>query len=113
MRTNMIKFWELQLSKQLQRAVEANEDYDRRETAILKAMDAAKALDYKFGFGYDLKPEALDGLRLVAYIELPTGQVSWHMREYDIEYDGHTTEEKFDRITEYANKVRKARKGII
>lgn len=107
MKPNMIKFWELQLAKQLHRAMEDNEDYDRRETAILKAMDAAKSLGYKSGFGYDNKPEALEGLRLVAYIQLPTGQVSWHMREFSEEYDGHTTEQKFDRIAEFNRKIRK------
>lgn len=46
----------------------------------------------------------------IVYIELPTGQVSWHIHEdllplfahldYDLKkkWDGHTTEEKYDRL---------------
>jgi hypothetical protein len=46
----------------------------------------------------------------VVFIELPTGQVSWHIHDSelrlfdhverfkDIKWDGHTTEEKYDRL---------------
>ena len=47
------------------------------------------------------------------YIDLPTGQASWHYHDsqadlfahlpaYDGEYDGHTTEQKYQRIAELA-----------
>jgi hypothetical protein len=39
----------------------------------------------------------------VVYIELPTGQVSWHMPQHPVPYDGHSTEEKYRRIQEYVN----------
>lgn len=47
----------------------------------------------------------------IVFVELPAGQVSWHipeaefhkyfpsMNEYDGEWDGHTTEEKYRRVT--------------
>ena len=34
----------------------------------------------------------------VAVIVLPEGQVAWHLQAIDCEYDGHTTEEKYERI---------------
>jgi len=52
---------------------------------------------------------------LIIFIELPTGQVSWHVpkAEYDqyfshlpVEpnvWDGHTTEEKYDRLRALTN----------
>ena len=35
------------------------------------------------------------------YIELPTGQVSWHMPQHIRVWDGHDTEEKYWRIEEF------------
>ncbi len=37
----------------------------------------------------------------VVYIELPTGQVSWHMAQHAEPWDGHDTEEKYRRIDEF------------
>lgn len=45
----------------------------------------------------------------IVYIDLPTGQASWHIHDRDLEYfkhlkpyskewDGHSTEEKYNRI---------------
>ncbi len=51
--------------------------------------------------------------RNIVYIELPTGQVSWHLHDNDMIYfehlkfdesvvwDGHTTEEKYRRMRDY------------
>jgi hypothetical protein len=52
--------------------------------------------------------------RYVVYLELPTGQVSWHIHElerpmfgflrldkYAPVWDGHTTKEKYDRVAAY------------
>lgn len=52
------------------------------------------------------------GWRIV-YVDLPTGQVSWHYGEKDAhlfahlppylkDYDGHTTEEKYRRVAAFA-----------
>jgi hypothetical protein len=51
------------------------------------------------------------------YIDLPTGQVSWHYHNreislfehlppYEREYDGHSTEEKYARIWQLAFELR-------
>ena len=46
----------------------------------------------------------------IVYIELPTGQISWHLHDSDVDlfshlefdetkkWDGHSTEEKYDRL---------------
>lgn len=60
--------------------------------------------------GQDWPPE----WRYVVYVELPTGQVSWHIHErerplfgylrlakYAPRWDGHTTAEKYDRLAAY------------
>lgn len=50
-----------------------------------------------------------DDWRTACYIELPTGQVSWHIASKDVHlfehlekegnsWDGHTTEEKYKRL---------------
>lgn len=72
----------------------ADADYDRRYGLVLKAIHLAHELGWRAGFGLD--PAEPDWP--VAYIELPTGQVSWHMPAHPDSWDGHTTEEKFERI---------------
>ena len=50
------------------------------------------------------------------YIDLPTGQVSWHYHDseaelfthlpsYKKEWDGHTTEQKYERVNKLAEQV--------
>lgn len=53
----------------------------------------------------------------VVYIELPNGQVSWHFgpddldliedfpRSSEVVWDGHTNEEKYDRIREFVKEM--------
>lgn len=52
------------------------------------------------------------------YIDLPNGQVSWHIHESELPYfealppypgkwDGHTTEEKYDRIHSFCTQLDK------
>lgn len=70
-------------------------DYDERAKLIYQAMAMATRQGHEVGFRLDpSEPEWP-----VAYIELPTGQVSWHMPQFHKPYDGHTTEEKYRRIT--------------
>lgn len=53
-----------------------------------------------------------DDWRWIVYITLPTGQCSWHIHDSDlpmfshlekgdVEWDGHTTEEKYQRILSF------------
>ncbi|GAB6139082.1 hypothetical protein [Halanaerobaculum tunisiense] len=72
-------------------------DYEARNKAVLQAMSSAIEKGYDAGIRMDYtKPDFP-----VVYIELPTGQVSWHLPEHKKEWDGHSTEEKYERINEY------------
>lgn len=75
--------------------------YPRRFPLVLHALDLASALHLRCGLGWDDKPTAVVGYRAVAYIELPTGQVSWHMPEFPAEWDGHSDEVKEERSRAY------------
>ena len=79
----------------------ARDDYDRRYDLIIDAIFLSRLVGYKVGFRFD--PSNPDWP--VVVIELPTGQVSWHMPEHPNIWDGHTTEEKFERIEAYRMQV--------
>lgn len=76
-------------------------EYELRYGLILQAVTCAHSLGYPAGFRVD--PKETDWP--VAFIELPTGQVSWHMPQHVKEWDGHNTGEKFRRIDEYTELV--------
>lgn len=72
-------------------------DYDRRYGMVLRAVSQAHSLGFKAGFRFDPKEPEWP----VAFIELPTGQVTWHVAPHPVPWDGHTTEEKYDRIRKW------------
>lgn len=81
-------------------------DYDARNKLVLHAVLIATVLGLPAGFHWDDRlDDDLDGFRIVAYIALPTGQVSWHMPEFPDLWDGHTTEQKYQRIHAFANEA--------
>lgn len=81
----------------LEQAMNRDQDYEVRYGLVLYLVAVAHAMGYQSGFRIDpTEPEWP-----VAFIELPTGQVSWHMPQHPAEWDKHTTEDKFRRITEY------------
>ena len=82
------------LAALLELAVESDTIYELRRQYVYNALGAALMLGYEAGVRID--PEAPDWP--VAYIELPQGQVSWHMPEHINAWDGHSTEVKFARI---------------
>jgi hypothetical protein len=43
----------------------------------------------------------------VIFFELPTGQVSWHVPQHPHSWDGHTHEEKYERIHSYTQSLYK------
>jgi hypothetical protein len=78
--------------------------YDRNQAILLAAIMAQKA-GYTVGVIDDEEWP-------IVYIELPTGQVSWHLPKAEIitflpkyagEWDKHTVEEKRGRIKEFLN----------
>jgi hypothetical protein len=89
--------WAEKLKTLLDMIVLADEEYELRYTLVMDAMAAARHAGYAVGIRVDQEyPEWP-----VVYIQLPTGQVSWHMPEHPWEWDGHTTPEKFDRIAAF------------
>lgn len=86
-----------QLKSRLEEVVNNDTNYDVRYGLVLEIMCLANKLEYKTGVRIDeSEPEWP-----VFYIELPTGQVSWHMPQHEMAWDGHSTEEKFQRIQEF------------
>lgn len=88
---------------------EYDTDYTERYSLVIAAIYIAHEAGYPAGFGIDHEsgPD-MDGYRVVAYVELPTGQVSWHMPEHPTAWDGHTTEQKYERIRSFAATRREA-----
>ena len=73
---------------------DGRQDYELREQAVMEAMAVARGLGFRCGYRID--PEEPDWP--VAFIQLPTGQVSWHMPQFPDPWDGHDNEEKRRRI---------------
>ncbi|QKE56337.1 hypothetical protein [Bacillus phage YungSlug] len=72
-------------------------NYVERYQLVYEAVELALELGYEAGIRIDPKEPKWP----VAYIELPTGQVSWHMPEHTKPYDGHSTKEKYERIEQF------------
>lgn len=71
--------------------------YAERNRLVYMAMGRAASAGMDVGFRID--PEEPEWP--VAYIELPTGQVSWHMPQHSKPWDGHTTTEKNARVQDF------------
>lgn len=88
---------------------------ERNKLAVLLA-HTAFLRGWKAGRSWDLFGEP--GWQNVVIIDLPTGQVSWHVGQADVEstrlrtlpkydgkYDGHSTDEKWARVSEYIREL--------
>ncbi|HEX3781715.1 MAG TPA: hypothetical protein VHX38_18790 [Pseudonocardiaceae bacterium] len=85
----------------LAQIVEHDTDYDVRYPLVFEALALALDLDMRAGIRID--PSEPDWP--VVYIELPTGQVSWHLPQHGREWDQHSTDEKHQRIEQFVNQV--------
>lgn len=84
------------LCRQLRAIISADQDerYGERNDLIFAALAWARQLGYVAGVRIDpLQPEWP-----VVFIELPQGQISWHVPQHPVPWNGHTTEEKNERI---------------
>ena len=89
--------------------IEINDtNYDVRERLVWHLLSLAKQMDYNCGVRFD--PEevkdysagATSYIWPVVCIELPeVGEVAWHMPACNIKYDGHSTEEKYQRTKKW------------
>jgi len=71
--------------------------YARRNTLIWSALAQAHAAGVPAGVGYD----PTDPRPIVVFLELPGGQVSWHLPAHQAGWDGHSTTTKYSRVTAY------------
>ncbi len=71
--------------------------YGDRNRCVVKAVWLALFQGLQAGFRFDEKETEWP----VAFIELPTGQVSWHLSQHPIPWDGHTKEEKYQRCNRF------------
>lgn len=91
------KTWRQIMTVLLDEIEHADTDYAKRYGLVFEAAEVALRLGYVTGIRIDpAEPEWP-----VVYIELPTGQVSWHMPQHPVPYDGHTTEVKYERCRAY------------
>ncbi|MFI5837745.1 hypothetical protein ACIA5A_29115 [Micromonospora sp. NPDC051300] len=75
--------------------------YARRNTLILTALALAHEAGVPAGVGHD----PTDPRPVVVYIELPTGQVSWHLPAHPAGWDGHSTAAKYARVAAFAETI--------
>lgn len=76
-----------------------DERYRARNAHVYAALSHATALGYPCGIDWE-HPDFP-----AAYIDLPTGQVSWHLPRYVNGWDGHSTRVKVERIEMYQQAV--------
>jgi hypothetical protein len=74
-------------------------DYKRREKALIEALALALNMGMPAGIRVDPKEPGWP----VIFFELPTGQISWHVKQHELEWDGHSTELKNERVRKYVN----------
>lgn len=82
--------------------VDTDERYKVRNGLIYHAMAVATEYGYRCGIGLDPAEPQWP----VAYIDLPTGQISWHLPAYPGTWDGHDHETKSERIRTYRRRSR-------
>lgn len=83
------------------RCERAGDDYARRNQCVIRAVAYAQEIGYEAGFRIDPKEPEWP----VAFIELPTGQVSWHLPQHTREWDGHSTDAKYERVSKYIRQL--------
>lgn len=79
-----------------------DQDYETRYGLVLIAMDYAARCGYQVGIALDPAEPAWP----VVYIELPQGQVSWHMPAHPRPWDGHDTPAKYARCRAFTEAAR-------
>lgn len=110
---------ELAILRAEQASLTASKDnaYRERNRCVAGLVFMAKQLGWTYGMAmHDPADEKWEAdWRHIVFIDLPTGQVSWHLHDsevwtlfpdplplYDPPWDGHTTEEKYRRLAALA-----------
>ncbi|MFW5782736.1 MAG: hypothetical protein ACOCWO_05555 [Candidatus Muiribacteriaceae bacterium] len=93
-------------------SIDDEKDVVYRERNSVVALAAKLALENGLRAGIRRHPKPDSDKSYVVIIHLPTGQVSWHIRECEVEmfdfleeddipWDGHDRKEKYRRLNEY------------
>lgn len=77
-----------------------DDNYRIRNALILQCLTYALQLGMTAGISVGQFESEGEWWGLV-YMDLPTGQVSWHLPLYTGIFDGHTTAEKYERIERF------------
>lgn len=87
----------------------AGEDvnYARRNELVIEALYVADRIGLSAGVRLDPEQPAWP----VVFIELPDGQVSWHLPEYEQAWDGHTTAQKYLRVAAFVSRAYLGERG--
>ncbi|WP_053065308.1 hypothetical protein [Micromonospora sp. RV43] len=75
--------------------------YAERNALIWTALALAHEAGIPAGVGHD----STDPRPVVVYLELPTGQVSWHLPAHLTGWDGHSTAAKYARVAAFAEAI--------
>lgn len=109
------------MGRALRRLRERDDAYRERDQCVAQIAAMAVKLGYPAWISqHDAADESWDpAWRSIVFVELPTGQVSWHIHVSELhlfsfiacsqpsrEWDGHSTEEKYERLLEYGHKAR-------
>lgn len=91
-----------------------DEAYRERDRCVAAIVAMAQAFGFPAGIGvHDPADKSWDlAWRYIVYIELPTGQLSWHIHQselplfthlpaYQGKWDGHSTPEKYNRLAAF------------
>lgn len=109
---NVAELSELELNALITDLVEQKDSvYAERNKCVALIARMALALGLEAGLKEHEGENWDDDWRNIVFIDLPSGQVSWHIHdselplfwflsEYKGEWDGHTTEEKYRRVIE-------------
>lgn len=82
-------------------APDAEARYRRRNALVYRLMAAALTLGWHAGIGFgEIEPGVTWP---IVYVDLPAGQVSWHVVPYPQPWDGHTNDEKYQRCFAYVH----------
>ena len=68
-------------------------DYDERNRLVVSLLYRSMRMGWNCGIKIDLDETEWP----VVYVDLPTGQVSWHLPQYAGTWDGHDNAEKYRR----------------
>lgn len=93
-----------------------NRAYAERNNCVAVMARMALDLGYSAGLGlHEDETECEPGWRFIVFIDLPTGQVSWHIHDselpkfsflekYTNKWDRHDTKEKYRRCSAFAKR---------